>query len=313
VRTQSQHDDPELIRSQLVELLVDFQKHLQGPDLREKVLALIPAYKKLRDLGSSLITDEEASAARDRILYYILKHPFIVIQGDELMVVSGIQEWARRLRELRSQYGWHIVNGLTAREMSQQGDLSLENVDVLKIGPTDYILLDTEQDKEAAYRWHVANNIRKKKASVRDKILEFLRRNKGQPVTGEELRYVANEKTEWARRVRELRTEYGWPVVTKSSGNPDLPVGVYVLESDRQSPVHDRNIPDSIRRAVLRRDGYCCSKCKWSHEEWNRSDPRHLELHHVEQHARGGDNTADNLITLCTSCHDEIHTKEPER
>jgi len=23
-----------------------------------------------------------------------------------------------------------------------------------------------------------------------------------------------------------------------------------------------------------------CTVCKWSHKEWNRSDPRHLELHH---------------------------------
>ncbi len=58
---------------------------------------------------------------------------------------------------------------------------------------------------------------------------------------------------------------------------------------------------------VLRRDGYKCTKCNWSHEEWNRSDPRHLELHHVKPHVKGGENTEANLTTLCTVCHDDVH------
>ena len=131
----------------------------------------------------------------------------------------------------------------------------------------------------------------------------------GRGVTGEELRYVAGDKTEWARRVRELRTEFGWPVATKSTGRPDLGIGVYVLQADRQSPEHDRHIPDDVRREVLRRDGYKCCTCSWSHNEWNPSDPRHLELHHVTHHASGGENIKENLTTLCTVCHDKRHRK----
>ncbi len=130
-----------------------------------------------------------------------------------------------------------------------------------------------------------------------------------QLLSGEELRYVANDKTEWARRVRELRTEFGWPITTKNTGRPDLAVGAYVLESLRQSPEHDRKIPDPVRAAVMRRDDYRCKKCTWSHKEWNPSDPRHLELHHIRQHAKGGQNTEENLITFCTICHDEVHRK----
>ena len=121
---------------------------------------------------------------------------------------------------------------------------------------------------------------------------------------------MANEQTEWARRVRELRTEQGWPVVTKYSGRPDLAVGSYLLEEARQSPPHDRNIPDHIRRAVLMREiNIDAKKCGWHHELWNKSDPRHLELHHLKHHAEGGKNEADNLRTLCTACHDEIHSQ----
>ena len=61
---------------------------------------------------------------------------------------------------------------------------------------------------------------------------------------------------------------------------------------------------------VLRRDGYKCTKCGWSHTEWNPSDPRHLEPHHIEHYARGGKNVASNLRTLCNVCHDQIHKKE---
>jgi HNH endonuclease len=171
------------------------------------------------------------------------------------------------------------------------------------------MLVDEQQDRDAAHRWNVANRIRRKKAAVIDKLREFFRENVGKQITGEELRYLARNKTEWARRVRQLRTEQGWPIVTQNSGDPNLPVGVYVLEADRQSPEHDRTMPDATRRKVLRRDDYRCRDCEWSHAEWNPSDPRHLELHHLKPHVEKGKNTEDNLITICTVCHDEKHRK----
>jgi hypothetical protein len=93
---------------------------------------------------------------------------------------------------------------------------------------------------------------------------------------------------------------------------PDLSIGVYVLQSDRQSPEHDRHIPDEVRREVLRRDNYMCKTCRWSHGEWNPSDPRHLELHHKKSHVSGGENVEGNLKTLCTVCHDKVHRSGKE-
>jgi hypothetical protein len=294
----------------LIWLIADFERQLKHDDLREKVLALVPAFHLLRDLGSSLIPRQEASSARDRILAYFRKYSSVVIHGDELMVVSGIQDWPRRIRELRREFGWPVASGVTLREMFNEDEVTLEHVNIEALKPEEYILLEDAQDREAALRWRIANEIRKKKLGVAQKILEFLRENVGRAVTGEELRYVGNEKTEWARRVRELRTEHGWPIVTRNTGRPDLGIGVYVLERDRQSPVHDRSIPDPMRRAVLVRANYACSQCGWMHEQWNPSDPRHLELHHVRHHAKGGENIDKNLITVCTVCHDEIHRHE---
>ena len=96
------------------------------------------------------------------------------------------------------------------------------SAEIAQMSPDSYILLDEEQDRDAAHRWHVANEIRKKRIGAKAKICEYLRKNVGREVSGEELRYVAGDTLEWARRVRELRTEEGWPVVTKTIGTARL-------------------------------------------------------------------------------------------
>lgn len=311
--------DPAELRRQLVELLKDFEHRLDDDNLREQVRALVPAVYLLRDLGSSLVPESAASSARERILHYLQRYSHTVIAGDELGVVSGISEYARRVRELRVEYGWPIYSGTTAKEMMEDelaegvGDLFGPQIPaeaISSMNADDYILLG-EQDREAAHRWNVANDIRKESTSVRDRLLKYLRANVAQPVTGEELRYVARGAQSWPRRVRELRTEEGWPVATRNSGRPDLEVGVYVLEADRQSEPHDRHIPDVVRVKVLERDEYRCQCCNWHPSDRVAGDRRSLlELHHIEHHAEGGSNDPDNLATLCNVHHDEVHRQD---
>jgi hypothetical protein len=300
------------LKRELLILLNGFDQALETFDLREKVLALVPAVHVLRDLGVSVARDLGTSA-QDRILSYFRRYPATVLAGDELGVVSGISEYARRIRELRVQAGWPIYSGTTAKQMvaAEQEDAefggALTRAAVEAMGPDDYALIG-EQDREAAHRWLMANRIRRQTGSMRDKMLAYLRANVARPVTGEELRYVAGKGPEWARRVREMRTELGWPVSTRLSGRPDLAVGVYVLEADRQSPEHDRQIPDPVRVLVLERDGFACCSCGWTSSQQMAGDPRTLlELHHVEHHAAGGKNEESNLITLCNVHHDEVH------
>lgn len=227
------------------------------------------------------------------------------------MVVSGIGEWARRVRELRVELGWPILTGVSLNEMAAEEQESVG--DLACMAPDEYVLVSSEPDREAAYRWNVARQIRAGKGSVRDRILEFLRLNVGKAVTGEELRYVAKDKTEWARRMRELRTEFGWPVVTRQHGF-NLKVGEYLLEADRQNHIHDRIIPDDVRRAVLVRDDFRCrnAECGWAKRESLPEDFRILELHHIKMHVDGGTNTQNNLVTLCNYCHDAIHANRLE-
>lgn len=296
------------------EMLVSFADKLQNEDLRSQVVALIPAVHGLRDLGAGLIPPETAKTARDRVLAYLQKYPKQLIDGDELLVVSGIGEWARRLRELRVQFGWSICSGVTIRELEREdpelfasiaADLG---VNPKGIKPDQYVLLTKEEDREAAYRWNLLNTVRKKKIGVKAKLLEYLRANVGKPVTIEELRYLANNRSEWARRIRELRTEDGWPVYTRMQGRSELPVGTYILDEDKQAPEHDRHIPDDIRVEVLERDGFACRVCSWKTSSLRPEDPRKfLELHHIVEHAKKGDNSASNLITLCNVDHDKVH------
>jgi len=311
-RRSKPNDIPEELRQSLIDLLTNFSEELKKDDLRPKVVALVPAFHILRDLGSSLIPKAEAPSARDRIISYLRQYPQIVIDGDELMVVSGISEYARRIRELRVQFGWWIYSGVTFRQMAQNPDdaASFEamGIDPFSIRPDQYVLMRTEEDREAAHRWNIINEIRRKKIATKDKILEYLRKNVGAQVTGEELSYLAGSTKEWARRIRELRTEDGWPIVTKNTGRDDLPVGVYVLEEDRQAYEHDRIITDKVRVAVLERDIFKCVECGWDRTRLSKEDPRKmLELHHIKQHKDGGDNIEENLVTLCNVCHDDAH------
>ena len=114
---RSQNKNPETLRKELIVLFENFESSLKSGTLRQKVLALIPAFRSLRNLGCSLIPANIANSARERIIHYFQQYPNIVIKGDELLVVSGIQEYARRIRELRVQYGWKIYSGVTIKEL----------------------------------------------------------------------------------------------------------------------------------------------------------------------------------------------------
>lgn len=305
--------DPNSEISRIKDLLDAFSERLTDADLREQVRSLIPAFQALRGLGCGLLANE-ASSARDRIIVYLRRYPMTLIDGDELLVISGIGEWARRVRELRVEFGWWIYTGMTLRELVEANpDAAREIADRLGVAaeairPDQYVLVSAEQDRDAAHRWNLLNSIRKERAGVKAKILAYLRANVGQPVTLEELRYLAGDKSEWARRIRELRTEEGWPIFTRTQGRPDLPVGTYVLDEDKQAEVHDRQIPDDVRIAVLERDGFACVHCRWRREDLRQEDPRKfLELHHIREHGRGGANTVENLVTVCNVHHDMIH------
>ena len=52
---------------------------------------------------------------------------------------------------------------------------------------------------------------------------------------------------------------------------------------------------------VLDRDGYVCQSCRGK-----RKDSK-LHVHHIVFRSQGGSDDESNLITLCKSCHDDVH------
>lgn len=271
-----------------------------GEDLRAKVLRLVEVQHDFRDLGVSIVHEGgiEATAARDRIRLYFIEYVGTALHSDELQVVSGITDYPRRIRELRVEHGYQIASGASPDREA--------GIDLL---PEQYLLVTESPDSDAARRWHIANRIRRQPGKgSRDRLLEFLSENIGHVVTTEELSYVAKNASEFGRRVRELRREDGYLIATKFTGRPDLSMGQYVLESlDRTAKPHDRRIPDPIQRTVYERDRNTCVSCGWHRDQWSRDDPRILELHHIEEHAGGGANTEENLVVVCSRCHDDVH------
>jgi rubrerythrin len=283
-----------------------------GSPLRERVAALAPIIHAVRDVGSGLMPGHKSGRAR--ILAYFQLFPGAVIPGDELFVVAGIDDWARRLRELRVEYGWPIYSGATFAQLREHDPQQLKDIESLieistaDIGVEQYVLLENRQDEHAASHWRLLKRLRNSELSVQDRILELLKANVGQPISGEQFRYVAADASEWARRVRELRTEEGWPILTKMQGRSEIAVGSYMLAEAKQAPRHDRKISDPVRIAVLKRDDFRCRVCGWSRKDLDPDDPRKfLELHHVHEHAHGGANSEENLVTLCNVDHDAVH------
>lgn len=294
---------------ELQAMLENFEDLLERGSTRDRVRSLVEVHGKLLALGRDSLPATYGRSARSRILAYLRTHSGQIIEGKELMVVGGISEYARRVRELRVEHGWPIISGVSAAGDQLETDEGQSIDDGLRgMRPDQYCLVEDIQDTKAASRWRSANEIRKRPIGGREKLLAYFRENVGEHLTVEELRYVSGGAAEWARRIRELRTEGGWPIVTRFSGDPRLPSGVYVLKDDRQDEPHDRHISELTRREVLKRDE---GRCRWEGCGWPvgfpESDSRFLELHHVVRHADRGSNNTENLVTLCNLHHDEVH------
>jgi len=292
--------DKSIVESLIAEIearLEQYRNDYQGLCWREKVLLLVKVSGSIKQLGKNTNPTAVKVGARERIRLYMLDNIGVVISASELEVVSGISEYGRRIRELRVQDGYKI---LTRESNDPEAGVELR--------PKQYLLLDTEPDLTAARRWHIANRIRREEeGGSQGRILKYLFQNVGEIVTTEELAYVAKAR-EFGRRIRELRTEEGYAIATMFTGRPDLKMGEYVLESsERIAEPHDRKIPFDVQKAVYERDENRCRNCGWDRSQWRRDAPRILELHHLEEHAEGGPNIKENLVCLCSKCHDDVH------
>ncbi len=120
-----------------------------------------------------------------------------------------------------------------------------------------------------------------------------------------ELRPIAGNISEWARRVRELRTEEGFLILTHND-RAELKPGQYLLESAKPQPAFARGISKETRAFVLDRNGFTCQMCGAVAGEPHPYDPsRKTRLHigHVIDKSMGGSDEAGNLKAICSVCN----------
>lgn len=141
---------------------------------------------------------------------------------------------------------------------------------------------------------------------ARAKLRTHFLANLGRVIEADELRLVAGNISEWARRIRELRTEEGYLILTNND-RADLKPGEYVLETAKPQPAFARGISKETRAFVLDRNGFTCQMCGAVAGEPHPFDAtRKTRLHigHVIDKSLGGSDDANNLKAICSVCNE---------
>jgi hypothetical protein len=141
---------------------------------------------------------------------------------------------------------------------------------------------------------------------ARDKLRAHFLANIGKVMSSNELRRVAGGITEWARRVRELRNEEGYQILTHNDQS-ELKPGQYLLLSAKPQPAFQRGISKETRAQVLDRNGYTCQMCGAAAGEAHPYDPgRKTRLHigHIVDKSVGGTDELSNLRAICSVCNE---------
>ncbi|MBI2687758.1 MAG: HNH endonuclease [Acidobacteria bacterium] len=140
----------------------------------------------------------------------------------------------------------------------------------------------------------------------RARLRQYILGNVGRVLESDELREASGNKSEWARRVRELRTEEGYQILTHNDRS-DLKPGQYLLLNAAPIPAFERGISKETRAYVLDRNGFTCQMCGAVAGEPHVSDPaRKTRLHigHIVDKSMGGNDQPSNLRAVCSVCNE---------
>jgi HNH endonuclease len=147
---------------------------------------------------------------------------------------------------------------------------------------------------------------KKPRGGARSKLRAHFLANIGRVMDSDELRAVADNQSEWARRVRELRTEEGYLILTHNDRS-ELKPGQYLLETATPQPAFERAISKETRAYVIDRNGFTCQMCGAVAGEPHPYDPsRKTRLHigHVIDKSVGGTDDSNNLRAVCSVCNE---------
>jgi hypothetical protein len=117
--------------------------------------------------------------------------------------------------------------------------------------------------------------------SAKDLIRQFFLANLGTVVNSGQIRDASGGITEWARRVRELRDEEGWPILSHND-SAALKPGEYLLKETpppKKDVSFSRAISTKLRAEVLDRNGFTCQMCGLTPGDIDPSTNRKVRLH----------------------------------
>ncbi len=139
-------------------------------------------------------------------------------------------------------------------------------------------------------------------------ILEFFLQNIGKVLESRQIQAASGGASEWARRVRELRNENGYQILTHKD-RVGLKPNQYLMETAKRIPGFARNISKETRAWVLERNGYTCQMCGLAAgdpDPFNQSRTVRLTMGHILDKSKGGNDSPQNLRAICTNCNEGL-------
>jgi 5-methylcytosine-specific restriction endonuclease McrA len=139
-------------------------------------------------------------------------------------------------------------------------------------------------------------------------ILDYFLDNLGTILESRDIQAASGGAVEWARRVRELRNEEGYQILSHKD-RADLKPNQYLLETKKRIPAFKRNISKETRAWVLERNGYTCQMCgvaAGDPDPFGRDRTVRLTMGHIIDKSKGGDDSPQNLRAICTNCNEGL-------
>jgi HNH endonuclease len=147
-----------------------------------------------------------------------------------------------------------------------------------------------------------------RKPGSKQQILEFFLQNIGKVLESRDIQAASGGVVEWARRVRELRNEEGYQILSHKD-RASLKPNQYLMETTKRVPSFGRGISKETRARVLERNGFTCQMCGLAAgdpDPFNARRSVRLTMGHIVDKSKGGEDTAQNLRAVCTNCNEGL-------
>lgn len=147
-----------------------------------------------------------------------------------------------------------------------------------------------------------------RRKSSKQLIVEFFLENLGRIVETRDIQAASGGAVEWARRVRELRNEEGYQILSHKD-RADLKPNQYLLETTKRTPAFKREISKETRAWGLDRNGYTCQMCgaaAGDADPFHRNRTIRLTMGHIVDKSKGGNDSPQNLRAVCSNCNEGL-------